>query len=162
MRVCVCVSVCVRVCARVCARACVCVCVRARARAHGRFLNFSEKQQHNCVLKTAFYFLVSESADEWFVLEPACCERPRRLKYRTGNLDRASHFVCSKGTTGNCCYILYPASFPKAGGVNKIHSYIVITSSANKYRKHKSNMLIWVLPVDGDVLLNVLICQLTY
>ena len=31
-------------------------------------------------------------------------------------------------------------------GLNKIYSFIVIVSSTNKYRKHKSSMLIWVLP----------------
>ena len=33
-------------------------------------------------------------------------------------------------------------------GLNQIYSFIVIISSTNKYRKHKSNMLIWVLPID--------------
>ena len=32
-------------------------------------------------------------------------------------------------------------------GLNKIYSFIVIISSTNKYRKHKSSMLVWVLPV---------------
>ena len=33
-------------------------------------------------------------------------------------------------------------------GLTKIYLCIVIISSTNKYRKHKSNMLIWVLPMD--------------
>ena len=31
--------------------------------------------------------------------------------------------------------------------LNKMYSFIVIISSTHKYRKHKSNMLIWVLPI---------------
>ena len=32
--------------------------------------------------------------------------------------------------------------------LNKIYSYIVIINSSNKYREHKSNMLIWVLSIE--------------
>ena len=39
---------------------------------------------------------------------------------------------------------------------NCIHSAIVIISSTNKYRKHKSSMLIWVLPIDKMIITQVL------
>ena len=37
-------------------------------------------------------------------------------------------------------------------GLNKIYSFMVITSSTNKYRKHKNSMLIWVLPIDKMII----------
>ena len=35
-------------------------------------------------------------------------------------------------------------------GLNQIYSFIVIVSPTNKYRKHKSGMLIWVIPIGID------------
>ena len=35
-------------------------------------------------------------------------------------------------------------------GLNQIYSFAVIISSTNKYRKHKSGMLIWVIPISID------------
>ena len=37
-------------------------------------------------------------------------------------------------------------------GLNKIYPFIVIISSTNKYRKHKSSMLICVLPIDKMII----------
>ena len=37
-------------------------------------------------------------------------------------------------------------------GLNKTYSFIVSIGSTNKYRKHKSSMLIWVLPIDKMII----------
>ena len=45
-------------------------------------------------------------------------------------------------------WLVVEAVRPKNFGLIFFYSYILIISSANKYRKHKSNMLICVLPID--------------
>ena len=110
--VCECVRACVCACVRACGRECVCVCVCVRATT-GRFLNFSLKKKPPYVLKTAFYFSVSESTDEWFVLEPACCDRQSSASSSAEVQDRESggqklHTSCAKRARQ-----AVPGQFPK-------------------------------------------------
>ena len=44
------------------------------------------------------------------------------------------------------CFVL--CFFVVSAGLNKFYSYFVIINSTNKYRKHKSSMVIWVLRTD--------------
>ena len=46
------------------------------------------------------------------------------------------------------CLFLFVLCF----GLNKIYSFIQVISSTNKYRKHKSSMLISVLPIDEIII----------
>ena len=54
--------------------------------------------------------------------------------------------VCSfYETVAAACSFYESVTAVRSFSLNKMYSFIVIISSTNKYRKHKSSMLIWVL-----------------